>query len=489
VARVARKAEVAASGAKTNEAGEGGKAIAELSPTAVIASGDDEQRLIAARIERLPPTWTRLKARIIVGMATFFDGYDSIMLGLVMPVIAAAWHLSNADIGFLLSGTFFGQLLGALLFPYLAERLGRLRACTYSVWVVGIMSLFCAVTWSFGTLVAARIIQGIGIGGEIPVAATYINEIARSNGRGRFFALYESAFGLGYVAAALLGLLLISRFGWQVMFVVGAIPAFVAAVMRRTVPESPRWLAGKGRIAEAEAIVAAMEREAIAKLGAALPPPDLSQVPVPSGRRTNLWELFNSFYRTRTLVIWSIWGFSFFVSQALVTWMPTLYRQQLHLSLEQTFRFSLTTQVLGVFGAIAVAMFIDRTGRRAWIAGALLCGSAAMLVLAWQGATDVMLVLICSIIANFALGTVSVSIYMYTSELYPTRMRALGTGMGSTVRNIFTTSSPTLVALMLNNFGLPGVFAMLGIAPLVPALMIIFVGTETSGRVLEEVSP
>jgi putative MFS transporter len=68
-------------------------------------------------------------------------------------------------------------------------------------------------------------------------------------------------------------------------------------------------------------------------------------------------------------------------------------------------------------------------------------------------------------------------------------MRALGTGMGSTVRNIFTTSSPILVALMLTNFGLPGVFTMLGLAPLIPCLMVLTFGTETKGRVLEEVSP
>jgi len=463
--------------------------MAEPAPKAVSAPEGNEQRQIAARIERLPLTWTQRKARIIVGTATFFDGYDSIMLGLVMPVIAADWHLTNADIGFLLSGTFVGQLLGALLFPYLAERFGRLRACIYSVWVVGLMSLLCAATWNFASLAVSRMIQGVGIGGEIPVAATYINEIARSDRRGRFFALYESAFGLGYVGAALLGLLLVSRYGWHIMFVIGAVPALIAAVMRRTVPESPRWLAEKGRVAEADAIVAGMERAAVSKLGRPLPPPDLSQVPFPPSRHTHLRELFNPFYRTRTLVIWSIWGFSFFVSQALVSWMPTLYRQQLHLSLDQTFRFSLTTQVLGVIGAIAIAMFIDRTGRRAWIAGALLCGSAAMLVLVAQGTSDVAMVLACAIIANFALGTVSVSIYMYTSELYPTRMRALGTGMGSTVRNIFTSSSPPLVALMLNNFGLTGVFTMLGVAPLVPALMIICFGTETSGRVLEEVSP
>src|SRR5262249_41561810 len=108
----------------------------------------------------------------VVGTATFFDGYDSLMLGLVMPVLAGAWHLSNAEIGYLLSGTFFGQLLGAILFPWLAERYGRLRAASYSVWVVGIMSLVCAASWNFGTLIFSRVIQGVGIGGEIPVAAT-----------------------------------------------------------------------------------------------------------------------------------------------------------------------------------------------------------------------------------------------------------------------------------------------------------------------------
>ena len=463
--------------------------MAELSPTAVMGDAGNDERLIAARIERLPLTRTQTKARIIVGIATFFDAYDSIMLGLVMPVIAAEWHLSVSDIGFLFSGTFFGQLLGALLFPYLAERYGRLRACTYSVWVVGLMSLICAATWSFTSLAFCRILQGIGIGGEIPVASTYVNEISRAKGRGLFFLLYEAAFGLGYIGAALLGVLLISKYGWQIMFVVGAVPALIAAIMRRTVPESPRWLASKGRTAEADAVVAAMEREAIAKTGAALQPPDVSQVPPASARRTNLKELFNPLYRTRTLVIWSVWGFSFFVTQALVTWMPTLYRQQLHLSLQQSLQFSLGTQVLGVVGALISAALIDRTGRRAWIGGALLCGSLSLLVLAFQGATDPIFVLGCAIVANFSLGTVSPSIYMYTAELYPTRMRALGTGMGSTVRNIFTTASPTLVAVMLNNFGLPGVFTMLGLAPLVPAFMIFRFGTETSGRVLEEVSP
>src|SRR5215469_6283074 len=163
--------------------------MAEISLPATSLAGDKAdpaagliaaQQEIAARMERLPLTWTQTKARIVVGTATFFDGYDILVLGLVMPVLAQAWQLSRTETGYLLSGTFFGQLLGALLFPYLAERLGRLRSASYSVWVVGLLGLVCAACWNFTSLLAARVVQGIGIGGEIPVAATYINEIAHS---------------------------------------------------------------------------------------------------------------------------------------------------------------------------------------------------------------------------------------------------------------------------------------------------------------------
>jgi putative MFS transporter len=457
--------------------------------TAADIANATAQREIAARMERLPLTRTQTKARIVVGMATFFDGYDTLMLGLVMTVLVTQWHLTNAEIGLLLSGTSFGQLLGALLFPYLADRLGRLRAASYSVWVVGVLALAGAACWNFSSLLVARFIQGIGIGGEIPVAATYINEIAQSKIRGRFFLMYEAAFAFGYVAATAFGVLLISSYGWQIMFLIGALPAFVAAVMRRLLPESPRWLASKGRHAEADAIVSGLEREAEAKLGTALPPPDLSVAPPPLGQRTDLRELFSPFYLVRTLVIWSIWGCNFFVTQAMNGWLPTIYRQQLHLSVQQAQEFTFATQFIAFASAIIVALAIDRVGRRIWIGCALVLASVAMVVLASTGVTNAVVLLVCATIAHVSLSTVSVSLYVFTAELYPTRMRALGIGMGSTVRNLFAMTSPMLVALMLTDYGLPGVFLMLGLVPLVPAVLLWLYGTETSRRVLEEVSP
>jgi MFS transporter, putative metabolite:H+ symporter len=468
--------------------------MVDISLSAGAASADatvsaTAQRDIAARMERMPLTRTQIRARIIVGTATFFDGYDSLVMGLVMPVLASAWGLSTAQIGFLLSGTFFGQLLGAILFPYLAERYGRLRSASYSIWVVGIFALVCAASWSFTSLIFSRVLQGIGIGGEIPVAATYINEIAHSKTRGRFFLMYEAAFAFGYLICTLLAVLLVSSYGWKVMSLIGACPAFVAAIMRRTLPESPRWLASKGRTKEADEIVSTMEREAEAKLGTSLPAPDFSVAPPPVRKSTDLRELFSSYYRMRTFVVWSIWGLSFFVTQALNSWLPTIYRQELHLSVQRSLEFTLATHCISIGSAIAVALAIDHVGRRIWIGSALLIGALSLLTLAIQGAHDPIFMLICATIANFCLASVSVSIYVFTSELYPTRMRALGCGMGSTVRNVFTTLSPTMVALMLTNYGLPGVFTMLGLAPLIPCLMVFAYGTETKGRVLEEVSP
>jgi MFS transporter, putative metabolite:H+ symporter len=468
--------------------------MVDISLSAGAASADatvsaTAQRDIAARMERMPLTRTQIRARIIVGTATFFDGYDSLVMGLVMPVLASAWGLSTAQIGFLLSGTFFGQLLGAILFPYLAERYGRLRSASYSIWVVGIFALVCAASWSFTSLIFSRVLQGIGIGGEIPVAATYINEIAHSKTRGRFFLMYEAAFAFGYLICTLLAVLLVSSYGWKVMFLIGACPAFVAAIMRRTLPESPRWLASKGRTKEADEIVSTMEREAEAKLGTSLPAPDFSVAPPPVRKGTDLRELFSSYYRMRTFVVWSIWGLSFFVTQALNSWLPTIYRQELHLSVQRSLEFTLATHCISIGSAIAVALAIDHVGRRIWIGSALLIGALSLLTLAIQGAHDPIFMLICATIANFCLASVSVSIYVFTSELYPTRMRALGCGMGSTVRNVFTTLSPTMVALMLTNYGLSGVFTMLGLAPLIPCLMVFAYGTETKGRVLEEVSP
>ena len=126
---------------------------------------------LIARLERLPVTSWHVRARIIVGTATFFDAFDVLAISVALPVLVERWHLSSQEAGLLISTGFAGQLGGAFLFGWMAERFGRLRAMTYSVAVLALMSLACAAAWNYSSLLLFRTIQGIGIGGEVPVAA------------------------------------------------------------------------------------------------------------------------------------------------------------------------------------------------------------------------------------------------------------------------------------------------------------------------------
>src|SRR5262249_61930792 len=139
----------------------------------------------------------------------------------------------------MISAGFIGQLIGALLFGFIAERYGRMPAMIWSIALFAVMSLVCAFAWDYNSLLVFRVIQGIGLGGEVPVAAVFISELAKAKARGRFVLLYELVFPIGLVAVSLTGLWVVPHLGWQWMFIIGALPAFLALVLRRLLPESP----------------------------------------------------------------------------------------------------------------------------------------------------------------------------------------------------------------------------------------------------------
>src|SRR5690348_5500358 len=206
---------------------------------------------IIARVERLPVSPWHVKTRVIVGVATFFDAFDALAIASVLPAIVTIWKLTPQQIGFLISIGFLGQLAGALFFGWVAEKYGRLIGMIWSIGIFAIMSLACAFAWSYDSLLVFRLIQGVGLGGEVPIAAVYISELARADVRGRFVMLFEVIFPIGIVAASLLGLWIVPTLGWHYMFLIGAIPAVLVLFLRRVLPESPRWLACVGRLQEA----------------------------------------------------------------------------------------------------------------------------------------------------------------------------------------------------------------------------------------------
>src|SRR5262245_61916694 len=136
--------------------------------TAAVRSGTHSVDEVVARIERLPPSAWQVKARIIVGTATFFDAFDALAIATVLPVIVPLWKVPGPQVGLLISAGYAGQLVGALLFGWVSERYGRMTAMVWSIALFAVMSLVCAFAWDYGSLLAFRTIQGIGLGGEVP---------------------------------------------------------------------------------------------------------------------------------------------------------------------------------------------------------------------------------------------------------------------------------------------------------------------------------
>jgi MFS transporter, putative metabolite:H+ symporter len=251
-------------------------------------------------------------------------------------------------------------------------------------------------------------------------------------------------------------------------------------------PESPRWLAVHGRNAEAEAAMALIETQTQKATGQPLPP--VKPVVSTSDKPASLADLFGSLYLRRTLVVWVIWFSAYFVNYGLTIWLPTLYRTVFKLPLDVSLRYGLITQAVGLLGTLICALTIDHVGRRPWFALSFAAATLALATLALFPAPTAEQVLTFLTIAYFFISTINIGVYLYTPELYPTRVRALGVGAATAWLRFASMIGPTVVGMMLAG-GLPSVFTTFAIVAAIAAGITGFYAVETKGRVLEEASP
>jgi putative MFS transporter len=441
---------------------------------------------ISARLERLPVTRRLSTIRLVIGAATFFDAYTVLAIAFAMPVLVREWKLSSSEVGMILSFGYLGQLFGALVFGWLAERIGRLRVLWLTITLFVAMDIACLFATGAVPMMICRFLQGIGTGGEVPVASAYVNEMVGASKRGRFFLLYEVIFPVGLMFAGVVGYFLVPVYGWRAMFVVGLVPSVLMIPLRLLMPESPRWLAARGRVAEADAIVLALERSA-ERQGLVLPAPPPAQ---PLTRASSDWrELFRGRYRGRTLTIWALWFCTYTVINGLITWMPTLYREVFGLPLQTSLAYGFITSACGVVASIACALLIDRVGRRNWYFAAFALGVLLLGALAILGAGEVTHVLVLVSLAYAIVQTIAFSLYLYSAELYPTRLRAFGIGCGSAWLRLGSSAGPLLVGYVTASFGVGSVFAVFGGVLAVGAVVTWLFAVETAGKSLEALSP
>jgi putative MFS transporter len=428
-----------------------------------------------------------VKARVVMGSATFFDAFSALSLAFALPVLTSLWHITPRQAGGLIAVGYLGQLAGAFLFTWLAEKFGRVPSATIAVAIMSVMSLGCALAGNFPSLLVCRLVQGIGIGGEMPVAATYISELSQARGRGRFFLLYEIIFPVGLMATGQVGAWLVPAFGWQSIFIVGAIPCFVITVLLARLPESPRWLIGKGRLAEAGELVKQMELSA----GPNYTPPvsfPAANATITQSRTTRWRETLSNTYRGRTLVVWALWTCAYFVANGLNNWMPSLYRSVYHLTLKQSLRAASLTNVAQVILVLISAFSIDRIGRRNWTAASFLAGAVLLAALGLTGAHTATSVIILGTLSYGVIGSANAVLYLYTPEVYPTRMRAIGTGLATSWLRVASAAGPALVGVMVEAGGIAVVFLVFGATCILGAAAATRM-VETRNQQLEQIAP
>lgn len=458
--------------------------------------GADE---LLARMENVPFSRWHTKARVVMGSATFFDAFNALSLAFALPILIRLWHISPRQIGVLIAASYVGQLAGALLFSGLAEKFGRVLSATAAVAIMSALSLACVITGNFPALVVCRLVQGVGVGGEVPVAAAYISELSRAHGRGRFFLLYELIFPVGLMTTGQIGAWLVPVWGWKAMFLIGGLPGLVIAILVARLPESPRWLISKGRLSEAERIVRQIESSTerrfstAAPSGSALPDTSLSSPVTPGAtpgeaERSRWSELLSPLYRERTLIVWTLWTSAYFIANSLNNWLPSLYNTVYHLGLRQSLRAASMTNVAQVIILLVCAFSIDRIGRRNWTVASFVAGGGLLAVLGTVGAHSVLSVIILGTLSYGFIGSTNAVLYLYTPEIYPTRMRALGTGLATSWLRLASAVGPALVGSMVGVQGVNSVFLMFAGAAVVGALAATRM-IETRDRRLEEIAP
>ncbi|MBP2664331.1 MAG: naiP, partial [Firmicutes bacterium] len=299
---------------------------------------------VIRRLEQIPVSRFHYKLLALTGLGWMFDAMDTGIIAFVLPVLAKEWSLTGAQMGFIGSIGLLGMAIGAVLGGLAADRYGRKAVFTVTLLMYSVATGLCGVAWSYESLLMFRFLVGFGLGGELPVAATLMTEYSPPARRGRFIVLLESFWGVGWLAAALISYFVIPRFGWQMAFFIGAVPALYVFFIRMGVPESIRYLIAKGRHAEALEIVAKIERSV--GIESTVQPAATSNVDLPNLTEDKIAfkELWTGKFAKRTIILWIIWFGIVYSYYGIFTWLPSLMVQQGHTVLK-TFEYVLIMTV------------------------------------------------------------------------------------------------------------------------------------------------
>lgn len=457
------------------------------------------------RLDRLP--WGRFHTLVVaaLGITWILDGLEVTLAGAVAGALkeSPALRFSNADVGLANSAYLAGAVLGALFFGWLADRLGRRLLFFVTLILYAAATAATAFAWDIWSFALFRFATGAGIGGEYAAINSTIQELIPARVRGWTDLAINGSFwmgaGMGAAGSILLldPLLLPGDWGWRSCFLIGAVLALPILLMRRWIPESPRWLLTHGRAAIAEAVVSEIERKFRSE-GHALPLPATGDLRLRQRRHTPLTEVCHILFhlhRRRAAVGLSLMTAQAFFYNAIFFTYALVLTDFYGVPAADVGWYILPFALGNVLGPILLGRLFDTIGRRPMIAftymlsGLLLAGSGALFQ---QGVlTGTTQTLAWTVIFFFASAAAS-SAYLTVSETFPLEMRALaiavfyalGTGLGGVV-------APVLFGALIDSGSRDTVFLgyLLGAALMIAAGVIqALFGVAAERRSLEDVA-
>lgn len=425
--------------------------------TATADAGTTSVRsLVPARMDRLP--WTRFHWLIVVGLGVswILDGLEIQIVSLVSPILAdpSTLALSTGEVGFLASMYLIGEVVGALFFGRLTDKLGRknLFIITLAIYLVG--SGLGGFAWNYWSLLICRFIAGTGIGGEYTAINSAIDELIPSRYRGRVDIAVNGTYWGGAAIGSALGLYLFSTtngisldWQWRIGFFIGPVLGLIIIFLRRSIPESPRWLMTHGRNDEAERTVDEIE-ERVRRQGVDVEPVDerkaLEVTKPPRLGFVELTRIFFGKYPRR-----SIYGFTMMVTQAFL-YNAIFFSYALVLSVfykvdAASIPYYFFPFAAGnLLGPLLLGHLFDVVGRRKMILLTYGLSSVLLLVSAWlfdKGSLTATTQTVFWCVIFFFASAGASSAYLTVSEIFPLELRgqaiayffALSQGAGGVV--------------------------------------------------------
>lgn len=417
-----------------------------------------------------------------------FDAFDNTMVGYLMPLISKDFTINPVWKGFLLSLALWGGVVGMWFWGPVSEAKGRRFGFQGTVLSFSVFTGLAALSWSPLSFGITRVIAGAGLAGFYAVDLALVSEMAPTKVRGRLTSLITILYPVGVILAGVATGFLAQRIGWRAMFLIGVTPALCAYLVRRRVPESPRWLASKGRAEEAVASLLRMGAtqqsidEVQNTVSDAAP---YAAVDLDRGQLGDKFkELFSRKWLSANIVAWALWICGNYAAWGVTLWLPTILMDVYHFTFVKGASFLAITYAFGLIGRLCGVLLIDKIGRKPLIAYSYIVAACACLAFGTVKTPNSLLFFIALFKFFEQQGTLAVMGYI--PELYPTRLRVMGNAYAGAASRFTSALAPIMVGVLMGMHRYLAIWSIFAAVLVIGVIIVWLLGPETKGKTLEE---